>query len=329
MFALRQTASSLNWMPNVCTDRLPAVWTECQMFALSDCQLCELNAKCLHWQTASCLNWMPNVCTDRLPAVWSECHMFALTDCQLFELNAKCLHWDRLPAVWTQYQMFALTDCQLFEVGLNIFIPFSNKRWDGCHLTYLLNHSLTHSIQHSPSWEANQFSASQETPCILWNQKVHWRDYKCLPPVPILSQLDPGHTSPSHFLKIMLILSSHLYLGLSSGFFPAGFLTKTLYAPHLSPPIHTTCPAHLILLDFITWIISGEVYDSLSSSLCNFLHSRFTSSLLGPNILLKEPILRQPQPTFLSHCEWPSFTLGVTFLRFLKWSLYVLVKQIL
>jgi hypothetical protein len=35
----------------------------------------------------------------------------------------------------------------------------------------------------------------------------------------------------------------------------------------------------------ITWIIFGEEYRSLSSSLC-FLHSPVTSSLLGPNILL-------------------------------------------
>jgi hypothetical protein len=61
--------------------------------------------------------------------------------------------------------------------------------------------------------------------------------------------------------------------------------TKTLYTPLLSP-ISSRCPAHLILLDFITRTIFGEEYRSLSSSLCSFHHSHVTSSLLGPYILL-------------------------------------------
>ena len=51
-------------------------------------------------------------------------------------------------------------------------------------------------------------------------------------------------------------------------------------------PIRATCPAHLILLDFITRTILREEYKSFSSSLCSLLHSPVTSSLLGPNILL-------------------------------------------
>ena len=46
--------------------------------------------------------------------------------------------------------------------------------------------------------------------------------------------------------------------------------------------MHATCPAPLIL-DFITRTILGEQYISLSSSLCSFLHSPVTLSLLGQN----------------------------------------------
>ena len=85
--------------------------------------------------------------------------------------------------------------------------------------------------------------------------------------------------------RSILILSSHLLLGLPSGLFPSVFHTKILYTPLLSPT-RATCPAHLILLDFITQPILGEQYRSFRSSLCSFLHFPLTSSLLGPNILL-------------------------------------------
>ena len=60
--------------------------------------------------------------------------------------------------------------------------------------------------------------------------------------------------------------------------------------PQVSPPkpyMHLSSPTgHLILLSLITWIMFGEEYRSLSSSLYGILHFPITSSLLGPNILL-------------------------------------------
>ena len=84
--------------------------------------------------------------------------------------------------------------------------------------------------------------------------------------------------------RSILILSSHLRLGLPSGFFHLGFPIKTLYTSLISP-IRAAFPAQLILLDFIIRKILGEEYWSFSSALCSFLHFPVTSSHLGPNIL--------------------------------------------
>ena len=47
--------------------------------------------------------------------------------------------------------------------------------------------------------------------------------------------------------RSILILSTHLRLGLQSGIFPSGFPIKNLYIP-LSSPIRATCPAHLSIV---------------------------------------------------------------------------------
>ena len=70
------------------------------------------------------------------------------------------------------------------------------------HLIKYRKIKLTISIELSPSWKANRYSASQESHRILWNPKVHYHIQRRPPPVPLLGQIKPVHASPPHFLKI-------------------------------------------------------------------------------------------------------------------------------
>jgi hypothetical protein len=54
----------------------------------------------------------------------------------------------------------------------------------------------------SPSREAASWAATQELLSILWNPKVHYCVHKSPPLVPVLSEIDPVHTTPSYLSKI-------------------------------------------------------------------------------------------------------------------------------
>lgn len=78
------------------------------------------------------------------------------------------------------------------------------------------------------------FVANQAVFCIVWDLKVHYHVCKRLP-VPNLSQTDPVNALLSCFLRSILILFSHLCLGLPSGLFPSGLLTKNPVCISLLP----------------------------------------------------------------------------------------------
>ena len=84
-------------------------------------------------------------------------------------------------------------------------------------------------MQHSASWEANRFSASQEIPHILWSPKAHYH----IPRARHLSlswasSIQSTSQHPTS-LRFILTLSSHLSLGLPRGLCPSGFPNKSHY----------------------------------------------------------------------------------------------------
>jgi hypothetical protein len=88
---------------------------------------------------------------------------------------------------------------------------------------------------------------------------------------------EPDQSSPHHSHttspRSMLMLSTHLCLGLPSGLFPSGYPTSNLSA-FLFSPIRATWPAHLILRDLIILIMATLLMSKL----------QITYALLGSSI---------------------------------------------
>jgi hypothetical protein len=89
-------------------------------------------------------------------------------------------------------------------------------------------------MEQSP-WKVNSHLRSQEMPRLLQNTKFHYRVHKSPPLVPILHQMHPSTPSQCFPPRSVLILSSHLCVGLPSNLFLSGFPTKIFYVFLISP----------------------------------------------------------------------------------------------
>ena len=127
-------------------------------------------------------------------------------------------------------------------------------------------------MEHSPSWEANGFSATQEIPRILWDPKVHYGSHKCPPTVPILSQLDPVHT------KVSVPVQGFLWLHRNICFYG-----EELLAPRPTPKLedHPLSAVRACLFN----IFAATLHTGGRSSIRNLTtrHTVVTGTDLSPN----------------------------------------------
>jgi hypothetical protein len=93
-------------------------------------------------------------------------------------------------------------------------------------------------MEPSTACEANSTLATEEFINTLRNPKVHHCVHKSSQLVPILGRINPFHSFCTLFLRLILILSSHLRVGLPNGLFPSGLPTKTLYSHALPCVLH-------------------------------------------------------------------------------------------
>jgi hypothetical protein len=130
------------------------------------------------------------------------------------------------------------------------------NRWKGYHCVseqgwspqLAVTRVFNINTEQSSTWESTSRSATQELPNVLWNQKVHYRAKKARHSYPSSTRWIQYIPSCSTSLWTILILSSHLSLGLSNDLFLSDFPTKTLKLAIVSCVLHA-----LPISSSLTW----------------------------------------------------------------------------
>jgi hypothetical protein len=107
----------------------------------------------------------------------------------------------------------------------------------------------------SPSWEAANYVVILEFPSVLWNPEVHYRVHKIPPLVLILTRSIQSIPPHPISLRPILIVSTHLRLGLPSGSFLLAFPPMARMHSSSLHLCYIFCPSHPPWLDHsnYTW----------------------------------------------------------------------------
>jgi hypothetical protein len=125
------------------------------------------------------------------------------------------------------------------------------------HQTSFIITTVSNSMKPGPSREASSRQAAQEIPKISWNPKVYWHTYSEEPAIRVIWIRSIPHPVS---LRSILIIYSHLRLGLPTALFPSGFLIKIFYTfSLLSHAYYMPCPYHIPWLDYCNFVWRGFV----------------------------------------------------------------------
>jgi hypothetical protein len=146
---------------------------------------------------------------------------------------------------------WALTPCSLFKV---------KRSFGGTCRLHLQSGRISQARnQHEASSKQPattvicRYSATQEFSNISWNTMVHYRVFKRLPMVPILSQISPVYTAAFYSLTYISILFSHLRVVRPSLSFWLSHKISTCVCL-LSYACSMPCPSHPLWLDQSAYI---------------------------------------------------------------------------